>query len=70
MVSSGLLDSADLVWWQPYSGGKSPRRRSSAWLPWAIEITSNCFTSEVALSSPVFTIDYRGVFKQCRDCLQ
>lgn len=46
VVSCGLLDCADLVWWQPYHDSPAGRR-SSAWLPAAIEVTSDCGTSEV-----------------------
>ncbi|CAL8467279.1 g6816 [Coccomyxa elongata] len=47
VVSCGLLDSADLVWWQPYHS--HPQRRSCAWLPGAIEVTSDYNTSQVTV---------------------
>ena len=50
VLSCGLLDVMDLVWWQPYhkpleKGGS--KRHSSAWLPGAIEITSDPDKAEV-----------------------
>ncbi|BDA40432.1 probable PAN2-PAN3 deadenylation complex catalytic subunit pan2 [Coccomyxa sp. Obi] len=47
VVSCGLLDSADLLWWQPYHS--HPHRRSCAWLPAAIEVTSDYSTSQVTV---------------------
>ena len=50
VLSCGLLDVMDLVWWQPYHtplerGGS--RCHSTAWLPGAIEITSDPDKGEV-----------------------
>lgn len=46
VVACSLTDTEDLVWWQPYQA--SPRqRRTSAWLPGAIEVASHWQESQV-----------------------
>ena len=64
VLSCGLLDVMDLIWWQPYHtplerGGS--RRHSSAWLPGAIEITSDPDKAEVCtLFTPALQHAYAG----------
>ena len=63
VVSCGLLDVMDLVWWQPYHKPlqrEGSRRHSSVWLPSAIEVTSDPDKAEVcALSTHAFTAPMR-----------
>ena len=50
VLSCGLLDLTDLVWWQPYHTPLAKdgiQRHSTAWLPGAIEITSDPEKAEV-----------------------
>ena len=50
MLSSGLADTEDLVWWQPYQSQPPTGdgcRRSKAWLPAAIEVDSHWQASQV-----------------------
>ena len=56
VLSSGLADAEDLVWWQPYQSqppGSDGRRQSKAWLPMAIEVDSHWQASQVG--SPGYT---------------
>lgn len=50
VLSSGLVDAEDLVWWQPYES-QAPtgdaRRHDKAWLPAAIEVDSQWQASQV-----------------------
>jgi len=55
VLSCGLLDVVDLVWWQPYQKPleeEDVKRRSTAWLPGAIEITSDPDKAEVGVHYP------------------
>ena len=55
VLSCGLLDVMDLVWWQPYQKPlehEDVKRHSIAWLPGAIEITSNPDNAEVGVHHP------------------
>ncbi len=50
VLSCGLLDVPDLVWWQPHHAPLEKdgiRRHSTAWLPGAIEVTSDPDIAEV-----------------------
>lgn len=50
MLSCGLLDVMDLVWWQPYHTPlekDGPPRQTTAWLPRAIEVIADPEKSEV-----------------------
>ena len=54
VLSCGLLDVTDLVWWQPHHAPLEKdgiKRHSTAWLPGAIEVTSDPDNAEV---SPCF----------------
>ena len=50
VLSCGLLDVTDLVWWQPYHTSLEKdglKRQTTAWLPEAIEVISDPEKSEV-----------------------
>ena len=50
VLSCGLLDVTDLVWWQPYHTPlekDGPPRQTTAWLPGAIEVIADPEKSEV-----------------------
>ena len=50
VLSCGLLDVTDLVWWQPYNTPPDMdgvKRQSTAWLPGAVEVTSDPGSAEV-----------------------
>ncbi len=50
VLSCGLLDVTDLVWWQPYHTPIEKdglKRQTTSWLPRAIEVTSDPEKSEV-----------------------
>ncbi|CAL5225176.1 g7957 [Coccomyxa viridis] len=50
VLSCGLLDVTDLVWWQPHHNPLEKdgiRRQSTAWLPGAIEVASDPDNAEV-----------------------
>jgi hypothetical protein len=46
VVSCGLLDTGDLIWWQPYTA-PLPSRQTTSWLPPAIEVFTNWQALEV-----------------------
>ena len=55
VLSCGLLDVTDLVWWQPHYTPLEKdgiRRQSTAWLPGAIEVTSDPDNAQVRPNFP------------------